>query len=257
MKKIFCFFLILYVILCNKALASEQTLIIFDASVSMLEPFGSTQKYIAAINAAKNQLSKIDSQKQVGLRIIGITIDSAIMSFFINPDYMCKATKLVVPISAYNIENINKNLDTIFPMGITPLTYTLKTAVDYDFDINAYPKHIILITDGAESCDADPCSYIKNIMLKRNDIKIDVIAITVNQNDYNLLKCLTENTGGRIITVNDDSEFDNAFSSVMNNKPSLNNIRQYPVPVQQKNPDNYIPSRQQIKYKNYLIETSS
>ncbi len=251
MKKIVCIFFILAAVLFNKAQAYEQTLIIFDASVSMLEPFGVTQKYIAAADAAKRQLGRMNPQASVGLRTIGITIDSALISLLTNPDNLCKATKLIVPISAYNIENINKKLDAIFPMGMTPLTYALNMAVNYDFDTNANPKHIILITDGAESCNADPCNFIKNIMQQRNDIKIDVIAITVNQDDYNQLKCLTDNTQGKIITVNSNNELDYAFSTVF--QPE-NSSGQYQY-MQQK-PDTIPLARPAIRYKNYLIETS-
>ena len=210
----------------------------------MLEDFNGSPKYITAIDEAKNVLNSLSASKKIGLRTIGITIDSTIFSLFTNPSEFCKATKLVVPIRSNNINYIKNSLDSIFPLGTTPLTYTLDMAIRYDFTSKNSLKHIILITDGAESCNGNPCKYIRNIMNSRNDIKIDIVAIGVNSNDFKQLKCITDSTYGNIINIKEPSEFKDAFNKFLN--PDYNELSNYKLNKQKRN---------DIIYKNYVIQT--
>lgn len=223
----------------------EETLIIFDASVSMLDNLGGKPKYLTAIDEAKNVLNMLPKTKRIGLRTIGVTFDSAVISLITNPSEICKATKLVVPIGTNNIEYIKNSLDSIFPLGTTPLTYTLDLAINYDFTKLNSLKHIILVTDGAESCNGDPCKYIRNIMRTRKDIKIDIIAIGVNAEDFKQLKCLTDTTYGTIINIQKPYELKNAFNQFLS--PDLKNFENYKNNMQK--------NKKNIIYKNYLIET--
>ena len=109
----------------------------------MLEDFQGSPKYITAINKTKDILSTLPSNKAIGLRIIGISIDKA-MYYLTNTDNFCKATSLLEPINTNNLENINFKLDLVFPIGTTPLKYSLEQAINNDFLLNSY-KHIILI----------------------------------------------------------------------------------------------------------------
>lgn len=223
----------------------EETLVIFDASVSMLDNFGGTPKYLTAVNEAKNVLNLLPKTKRIGLRTIGVTFDSAVISLITNPSELCKATKLVVPIGTNNIEYIKNSLDSIFPLGTTPLEYTLDLAINYDFTKLNTLKHIILITDGADSCNGDPCKYIRNIMRTKKDIKIDIIAIGVNAEDFKQLKCLTDTTYGTIINVQKPQELKNAFNQFL--VPDFQNFENYKK--------NILENKKNIIYKNYLIET--
>ena len=79
MKKIIKLLLIFFTLFfINYAQAEEETLILLDASASMLEDFQGTPKYIAAIEKTKEILSKLPSNKAIGLRIIGISIDKSL-----------------------------------------------------------------------------------------------------------------------------------------------------------------------------------
>lgn len=220
--------------------SEEETLIIFDASVSMLGNFQGQPKYLTAINEAKLVLDTMPSSKLIGLRTIGISIDGALAAFLQNPDELCKATKLTAPIRANNIEYIKTSLDNILPLGTTPLTYSLNLAINYDFTRSAELKHIILVTDGGESCNGDPCKYIREIMQTRKDIKIDIIAIGVSGEDFAQLKCLTDSTFGSIINITKPSELKQAFNNFLVPSIKYENA----------------PPKDQIIYKNFLIEVN-
>ena len=248
MKKfLFCILLLFITLSADLSIAAdEETLIIFDASVSMLENFSGQPKYITAVEEAKTVLDAMDASKSIGLRTIGVPLDVSILSFIQNPAEMCKATRLETPISANNIQAVKSALDRVFPLGTTPLTYALNTAVNYDFSPYAALKHIILVTDGAESCNGDPCKYIRELMQTRRDIKIDIIAIGVNSEDFMQLKCLADSTTGSIINAQNKKELKNAFDSFL--KPEFSSKLQ---PVYR----NSNSQNSDIIYRNYMFET--
>lgn len=231
----------------------EETLILLDASVSMMESFGDTPKYILAVNEAKKVLSSIDKSKPIGLRTIGITIENAMDFLTGDPETFCKATKLLVPITNNSSRDINTRLDLIFPLGTTPITYSLQQAIQNDFNYSSY-KHIILITDGGESCNADPCSFIRGLMSSRSDIKIDVIAIGVSGNELDELNCLSSATSGELFNVKNPDDLSTAMHKFLNNssviplynKPNLDTKIKEVIP-------NILENEPEIKYKNYLL----
>ena len=248
MRKLLTFILLtLYFLLfsVNTAKAEEDILILFDASTSMMYEIDNQPKYIQMVDVIKKILSRTDSSKKIGLRIIGIPLNPSMVSYIFSPQKMCRATELLNPIKSNNIDNIIVNLDSIFPLGLSPMTYSLATAITSDFSISANPKHIILITDGEEGCDQDPCQFIKEITSVRKDIKIDVIAINVTEDKaIHQLKCLAQYTGGEVKNANNPDQMDFAFLSVLSKFSSYSKFSQY-TPSQ----------RNIINYKNYMFET--
>jgi Ca-activated chloride channel family protein len=202
----------------------------------MLSKFKGEPKYLTAINAVKMQLDKTPNTMPIGLRTIGLTMENALTTFMQGDEGMCKATRLTVPIRQNNSAYIKQSLDNIFPLGTTPLTYTLESAINYDFSKSAQ-KHIILVTDGAESCNGNPCEYIKNLTKTRSDIKIDIIAIGVNSEDFAQLKCLTDSTHGTIFNVENPEEINKAFNKFLTPTMTIN------------------LNKQDVIYKNYVFET--
>jgi len=259
MKKILC--IILFYIICtiSQTLASnEELLFIFDSSVSMRDNFYGTPKYEIAIREVKSMLDKLDSSQKVGLRTIGITVDATILNYLQNPEGMCKATQLTVPIRSNSIDYIKSSLDNIFPLGTTPLEYTLNLSINSDFTRGNNLKHIVLITDGADSCGGDPCRYARATMMQRSDIKIDIIAIGVNDEEVQQLKCIAEATKGQLFISSNPKDVAKAFNSIYSNmrtntiNTQYNEITTSPVRQEIQN-INSLPNNA-IKYKIYNFE---
>ncbi len=258
MRKFIIFFIFFLILGFNTKCFSfddEETLIIFDASSSMGEEVRGSKKYVFAVKAAKNILENMSSHQKIGLRIIGVELNSSIVTLLKNPKELCKQTRLAAPISENNVYNINKHLDLITPLGVTPLTYALKSAIENDFS-NYYNtlKHIILITDGGESCGGNPCALLRQIASDRNDIKVDIIAIKVDRDEYIQLNCIAEVTGGSVKNVSSPSDFEMALSSVIEYKPTkldtVNNVIS-PSSIKINSP---LDVQQDTIYKNYTFE---
>ena len=173
--------------------AGERILFIIDLSNSMNETLERDSKYNLMIKTMKEILPKINPQAQIGLRIYGHR-----MGF--TPIEACRATTLTVPITSNNAENIEHSLSKHKPRGMTPITFSLKQAIRYDFAGFEGKKHIILLTDGGENCDESPCKFVMELIKIRRDIQIDVIAFNIkDREDLEQLQCTALVTSGKFI----------------------------------------------------------
>lgn len=187
----------------------ENILIILDASYSMREklPSGET-KIAAAKRVILEVLRKIPPEKRVGLRVYGHSA---------NPFSSCRDSKLLVPIGGNNRNFIGSSLLGIRPNGNTPITYAIKTAMLNDFNtVQSGKKTIILVSDGMETCDADPCDTAVEMLRRGFDVKIDVVGFGLADFNANRqLKCVALSTFGKFYSANTAAELGRSLENSM------------------------------------------
>jgi hypothetical protein len=194
----------------DKIQGEEKILFIVDFSNSMNDFIGSKRKIEIAIDSLVRITAQLNPNIQTGLRVYGHKNG-------FNPILGCRATELVNPIKANNIGNIRNTLFQINPQGWTPITKSLKNAVNYDFAGISGKKRIILLTDGGENCDESPCEYAIKLMQERDDIKIDVIAFTVDDEDAeSQLKCTALATFGKVYTAKTEASLAKSLEQALN-----------------------------------------
>ena len=187
--------------------AGERILFILDFSNSMTETLDGARKVDHMLNTMKEILPKINPNAWVGLRVYGHK-----MGF--TPIEACRASTLISPIMKNNSEHVNFALSKAKPRGMTPITYSLKQAIKYDFMGFKGKKHIILLTDGGENCDESPCTFVMNLIKIRKDVTIDVIAFNVdNAEDLDQLRCTALVTSGRFYNARTAAELLNGFNN--------------------------------------------
>lgn len=174
----------------------EKIIFIVDFSNSMNEYFyGGGRKIDVALKALKTILPQIPKSAQIGLRVYGHRNG-------MTPFDACLASKLVVPINYDNFEKIYYELERIAPVGMTPITYSIKQSLKNDFGLWQGKKRIVILTDGGENCDESPCSYAINLIKQRDDVEIDVIAFSVgDESAVNQLKCSALVTKGKFYSA--------------------------------------------------------
>lgn len=152
----------------------DKTRILFllDGSGSMLAHWGGKQ---TRMDVAKRILAetadslKGSPQLELGLRVYGHLYPSR--------QNNCTDSRLEVPFSKDNHELIKTKLHQITPQGNTPIAYSLEQAAG-DFPVaSGYRNIIIIITDGIESCDGDPCAVSLGLQKKNIFLKPFVIAL--------------------------------------------------------------------------------
>ncbi|MBO5947424.1 VWA domain-containing protein [bacterium] len=188
----------------------EAVLFIIDFSGSMTEKINGKEKIDMAIDTMYNILPQLSPNAQLGLRLYGHKNS-------ITPIDACRASDLIVPIEPNNASRIYSELTKAKAKGNTPITYSLKQAVEKDFANFTGKKRIILLTDGGENCDESPCTYATNILTQRPDISIDVIAFDVNNPEADAqLKCTALVTSGKFYKANSESQLVESLKNSLN-----------------------------------------
>ena len=150
---------------------NTRILFVFDASNSMAGKWESDIK----INIARNFLIQIiDSLQQLknvqmALRVYGH--QSPV------PPQDCNDTKLEVPFDVNNAHQIRQKLRFLQPRGTTPIAYSLERSADDFPPCDNCRNIIILITDGIEACDGDPCAV--SLMLQKKGIVLKPFIIGI------------------------------------------------------------------------------
>jgi Ca-activated chloride channel family protein len=151
-----------------------RILFVFDASQSM---YGRWQSDMKITIAKKLLISLLDSLETVKNIEIGLRLYGHQYNF---PPQVCNDTKLVVPFSKNNIPDIKTRLKSLVPKGTTPIAFALEQA-GFDFPSCDNCRNIVvLITDGLEECEGDPCAVSKALQKKGVILKPFIIGIGKN-----------------------------------------------------------------------------
>ena len=185
-----CVLLSLFCLLFAVGLAAAQQenpngiYIIFDASGSMWEKL-------------PDQMFRIDAAKKVLLEFVsgdfeGYQLAMRVYGHRTKGD--CKDSELVVPFGPPKeaAEGANRFMKDLNPLGMTPITYSLTEALK---DFGDRHGEIILISDGIESCNADPCALIREWRAKDVKIKVHVVGLGLDEKSKGALRCISEAAG--------------------------------------------------------------
>lgn len=189
----------------SKAQKDGQIIFIVDFSNSMNETIAGVPKVDIARATLAEILPKIPTNVKTGLRVYGHRAGFTYVQG-------CRASDLTVPLACNNYQNVLGSLYATRAMGWTPITYSLKQAIEKDFAGIKGKKHIILLTDGGENCDESPCTYVIELMKVRDDVTIDVIAFDVHDSDANnQLRCTALMTSGKFLNANSQEDLVNSL----------------------------------------------
>jgi Ca-activated chloride channel family protein len=164
----------------------DKTRILFllDGSGSMLTEWGPTLK----INVAKRFLAQFvdslrtDPDLELALRVYGHQYHRKYQR--------CDDSKLEVPFGKDNHTQLIQKLNQVNPQGTTPLAYSLEQAVD-DFPEDENARNIIIIiTDGIESCDGDPCQVSLKLQKQNIFLKPFIIGIGMEKSFDEQFGCM-------------------------------------------------------------------
>ena len=240
-NKIKIFFLFLLTFLVVKNTFSQindkkinRVLFVFDASQSMLSRWDNGQKIERAKKLLINILDSLDSQNinnlELALRVYGHQYNF--------PPQICEDSRLEVDFSPLKtaIKNIKTKLNLIKARGTTAIGYSIEQAANDFQNIKGDSRNIIiLITDGQEECDIDPCRVSKR--LQKKGIFLKPFIIGIGADDYwkksfdcvgELLDATYENQFKNVLNIIFSNIIDNTTTQVylldQDNKPTETNV---------------------------------
>jgi Ca-activated chloride channel family protein len=119
----------------------------------------------------------------------------------------CQDTKLEVAFGPANIDPIKNKIKGLQAKGATPIARSLEAAAA-DFPDTLARNFIILITDGLESCDNDPCIVARKLRDKGVKVTPFVIGLGMDLSYLDKFECIGSYT---------DAESKAAFENVLSN----------------------------------------
>ena len=122
----------------------------------------------------------------------------------------CEDTKLEVPFGPDNADKIRKKLDDIVPKGTTPIAYSLGQSANDFPDCDNCRNIIILITDGIEECDGNPCAVSMALQKKGIVLKPFVIGMGLSEDVMKQFECV-----GNFYDASNERVFKNVLNIVI------------------------------------------
>jgi Ca-activated chloride channel family protein len=173
------------------AQAEGKSIIVLDASGSMWGQIDGRAKLEIAREALGSVLSGLDPATEIGLIAYGHREKGS-----------CEDIELVVPPAAGTGQAIIDAANAMKFLGKTPLTEAVRRAAG-DLKSSEEKATVILITDGIETCEADPCALGAELEASGVDFTAHVVGFGLTEDEGKAVACLAENTGGKYIQASD------------------------------------------------------
>lgn len=131
---------------------------------------------------------------------------------FFKPDRNCKDSKLEVPFAPAktNYLKIKQRINRLEPLGTTPIAYSLGESTA-DFTPCSHCRNIvILITDGIEECDGNPCQVSIEMQKKGIFLRPFVIGVGLDVKFADAFACM-----GKFYDVSNEANFKDVLKLVL------------------------------------------
>jgi len=201
-KTFWCLILLLFFQL-SWAQKTTRILFILDASNSMNLDWNNQTRMAAAKEVLNKSIESLRGvpNLELALRVYGH------QSNVTNTFQDCQDTKLEVAFGPANIDPIKNKIKGLQAKGATPIARSLEAAAA-DFPDTLARNFIILITDGLESCDNDPCIVARKLRDKGVKVTPFVIGLGMDLSYLDKFECIGSYT---------DAESKAAFENVLSN----------------------------------------
>ncbi len=190
--------------------------LIVDASGSMA---AATDTGVLRIDAAKQVLAQVISAipdvegVNVGLRVYGHKGDNTEAG----RAESCLSSDLLVPMDGVDATQLTAQVNALQPVGWTPLGFSLQEAAkDFkepasDNVVNA----IVMVTDGLETCDADPVAIAGELHKSPAGITTHVIGFGTTAEEQATLNGIAKAGGGQLLGSNNAGQLMDALFSIL------------------------------------------
>lgn len=193
----------------------RSVLIVLDASGSMNQPMPEGGTRLEAAKAAVGDfLGTLPPDVRVGLRVYGHQS---------SPDRKnCEDSELVAGFASVGEAKVAivAKVAEIRARGYTPITRSLQLAAQ---DIGSEPgseRTVVLVSDGHETCKADPCAAAKALAAADAKLVIHTIGLGVNDAARRQLQCIASVAGGAYFDARSQAELAATFAKAAAAKKS-------------------------------------
>ena len=204
MKKFLLGFVLVIATLFTSVWAEDnpRAVIIFDASGSMWGQINGVTKIEIARDALKNVVKEWNPSVELGLTVYGHRSKGD-----------CNDIETVIPVGKIDKNRVIKTVMGIKPKGKTPISRSLRKVAE-ELKYTEEKATIILISDGKETCDPDPCGTAKELEKQGIDFVTHVIGFNVDKKTSEQLECIASATGGEYFSAKNAAALNEAMKVI-------------------------------------------
>ena len=182
---------------------AARTLIVMDGSGSMWGQIDGRPKLEIARETVAQVLGKLPPDQTLGLIAYGHRRKGD-----------CKDIELMVPPAPGTSGQVLKAVNEMRFLGMTPLSDAVRQAAEA-LRHSEQAATVVLVTDGLETCAADPCAVATELEKSGVNFTAHVIGFGLTKDEGSKVACLAENTGGRYLQASDGDSLAAALNQVV------------------------------------------
>jgi Ca-activated chloride channel family protein len=203
------------------ASAGARTIIVMDGSGSMWGQINGVPKLEIARETVAEVLKGLPQEREIGLVAYGHRTRGD-----------CSDIEIMVPPEAGTAAAISEAVNTMRFQGRTPLTDAVRRAAE-ELRFTENPATVVLVTDGIETCNADPCALGKELEQSGVEFTAHVVGFGLTRQEGLELSCLARNTGGSYFDASDREGLGKALDQAIRTAaPAETPATAAPEPVQ-------------------------
>lgn len=199
--------------------AGDRVMIVLDASGSMWGQIEGEAKISIARRVLKDVLGSSESDLEMGLIAYGHREKG-----------QCGDIEIIMEPAAGNGPAIGEAADKLNPLGKTPLSASVQLAAE-TLKYTEEKATVIVITDGIETCNADPCALGAALAANGIDFTAHVVGFGLSAEEGQQVACLAQETGGLYVPA------DNADALAVALSETVQEIAEAPVEEAAKEPE--------------------
>ena len=192
-------------LLATPSLAQQKparAILVLDASGSMWGQIEGRSKIEIAREVIGDLMSQWESSVHLGLIAYGHRRKGD-----------CEDIEALVPVGPVDAAEFQSVVDKLNPKGKTPLGAAVRQAAEA-LRYTEETSSVILISDGIETCDVDPCALGEELEARGVGFTVHVVGFDIKKDEQAELRCLAENTGGKFLSADSASELTTALVEV-------------------------------------------
>jgi Ca-activated chloride channel homolog len=185
------------------AAAAERAIIVLDGSGSMWAQIEGEARIAIARETLAEVVATLPDDLELGL-----------MTYGHREKGNCGDIELVVKPAAGTGGAIVDAANAINPKGMTPISDAVRLAAE-ELRYTEERATVILITDGLETCDVDPCQLASDLEGQGIDFTTHVLGFGLSDEEGQQVACLAENTGGQYLSAADGESLVSALTTTV------------------------------------------
>eukprot|EP00873_Tetraselmis_striata_P030293 jgi/Tetstr1/450557/TSEL_037593.t1 len=182
--------------------AAQDVMVVYDASGSMWGQIDGVTKIEIAREVLGDLVNQWSAETNLGLVAYGHRREGD-----------CGDIETVIAPQPISPATFIDAVNAINPLGRTPLSAAVEHAAE-ELVYLENPATVVLISDGIENCEADPCALASHLEERGIAFTTHVIGFDVASEEYAQLSCIAENTGGVFVPASNASELADALDEV-------------------------------------------